>query len=350
MIMPYTISIDVTYRCTLRCLHCYNSSGETSTNKEELSDDELFSAIIELGKLSPRTLCYCGGEPLLRKDVLLSATKELRKVNRNININMVTNGELLTEAVADEIVESGITLVQVSLDGSKSDSHDWLRGKNGAYDKAISALTFLNERKRFNKEQAIHTAVSYIPNKVNIDEINDAMDLCESLGVEMFRVQPLMLLGRAKRNLSEHILSNQEYKILSKKLLERKRRNDSLQKMVIEWGDPIDHLLTAENTSYPFLAINAYGDILVSPYLPVTLGNIKNASIHEYISKGLFDKWSDPLIRYWANMILCPENMDISEKTDLPEIFHGFVNFDVLDEDFDLQMITEMNRIISERG
>lgn len=30
-----TCAIDLTYKCTFRCLHCFNSSGEHSLNKQE---------------------------------------------------------------------------------------------------------------------------------------------------------------------------------------------------------------------------------------------------------------------------------------------------------------------------
>lgn len=37
------ISVDITYDCNFRCLHCYNSSGEHNEDaKKQLSNDELF--------------------------------------------------------------------------------------------------------------------------------------------------------------------------------------------------------------------------------------------------------------------------------------------------------------------
>ena len=30
-----TCAIDLTYKCTFRCLHCFNSSGEHSLNKRK---------------------------------------------------------------------------------------------------------------------------------------------------------------------------------------------------------------------------------------------------------------------------------------------------------------------------
>lgn len=35
---PHQISFDITNKCNLRCLHCYNSSGENLASQNELTD------------------------------------------------------------------------------------------------------------------------------------------------------------------------------------------------------------------------------------------------------------------------------------------------------------------------
>ena len=50
---------------------------------------------------------------------------------------MVTNGELMTKEIAKKLWQSGISSIQVSLDGSTEEVVDWLRNKKGAYKNAI---------------------------------------------------------------------------------------------------------------------------------------------------------------------------------------------------------------------
>ena len=38
---PYQLALDITNKCNLRCLHCYNASGENRVMEHELSDDEI---------------------------------------------------------------------------------------------------------------------------------------------------------------------------------------------------------------------------------------------------------------------------------------------------------------------
>lgn len=44
------INIDITRKCTLKCRHCYNHSGEM--NNDELASDELFRIMNDLASTS----------------------------------------------------------------------------------------------------------------------------------------------------------------------------------------------------------------------------------------------------------------------------------------------------------
>ena len=70
-------SIDLTYKCNFRCKHCYNTSGEHETNLCELTDREVIRVAKDLLLLEPESVCLCGGEALLRKDLLLETCKIL---------------------------------------------------------------------------------------------------------------------------------------------------------------------------------------------------------------------------------------------------------------------------------
>ena len=62
------INIDITRKCTLKCRHCYNHSGEM--NNDELASDELFRIMNDLASTRPDNFCICGGEPLLKKEII----------------------------------------------------------------------------------------------------------------------------------------------------------------------------------------------------------------------------------------------------------------------------------------
>ena len=52
---------------------------------------------------------------------------------------------------------------------------------------------------------------------------------------------------------------------------------------MFEWGDPIDHLVRFPQLQMQFdqVAIHANGDIVVSPYIPLIIGNVRKHSLQE---------------------------------------------------------------------
>mgnify|MGYP000396960131 FL=1 len=93
---------------------------------------------------------------------------------------------------------------------------DWLRNKKGAYKNAINAIKYLDDtRQELGINRKI--SVSFIPHKKNFEQLEEVLYLCETLNVDSFRAQPLMLLGRAMDNLNTYKLNYKEYQIVAQK-------------------------------------------------------------------------------------------------------------------------------------
>ena len=323
-----SVALDVTYKCNFRCLHCFNSSGEHHINRDELTDEQIINVATQIAGLNVETMCFCGGETLLRRDAICQATKKIREKNQNINVNMVSNGYLMSQEVAKELKKSGVSLVQISLDGAKKDSYEWLRNMQGSYERAINAIRCLIA-------EGFQVGVAFTPVRRNIDEIEEAIELCAELGVSSFRVQPIMELGRA-RKIKDMFLDEKQYFKLSSKL--KKFMNQYYGQMAIEWGDPVLHIVAARNNKVRvnFFNITAYGDIGISPYLPVSFGNVKKHPLEEYINNGLLDVWNNfEFIKDLTESINSATRLDVSKVNDnIPAIFTGndFV-IDLIEDD-----------------
>ncbi len=61
--------------------------------------------------------------------------------------------------------------------------------------------------------------------------------------------------------------------------------------MKIEWGDPIEHLFAIATDTMPLgsMSISAYGEIFVSPYLPIVIGNLKMHTLDEYLEANILE-------------------------------------------------------------
>lgn len=307
-----TVAFDITNKCNLRCKHCYNYSGEHNRKSKELSDTEIKKILSDICTFTPQTICICGGEPLLRKDLLLECIKLIKEksINKTL-VNFVSNGYLLNERMAKSLKKAGVDLVQISLDGASSETHDWLRNREGAFDKAVAAIRNL-------KNNDITVAVAFTPTQKNSKDICKLLDLCADLKVKYFRSQPLMLMGRGK-NLESKTLSNVEYF----KLAEKIKKAKDLKKysdMIIEWGDPLSHIKYFSNVvdhKLDCLNISAYGDIMLTPFIPVMIGNLKRYSIEQYIEAGIENIFNYKIIKDLLSLIDDWNKMQLNELNPL---------------------------------
>lgn len=342
---PHQVSFDITNKCNLRCLHCFNNSGENDLINDELSDDEVRDFIKSLVSLKLYSFCFCGGETLLRKDLLLECTKML-KSNGTTRCSMVTNGILATPSVLDEVSQVGMDAVQFSLDGLKC-SHDRLRNSEGVFDSVIAAITYLLNNTN------VHVAIAYTPTEFNINEFSEFYDFLLSIWKSRkrqikndyleLRLQPLMLLGRAKQNLKIQP-SAKQYRALVYDI----HRIESMQLehgIHVTWGDPIDHILRFRDTSNLLdqTSIHSNGDIVVSPYLPLVVGNIRKYSLKEYWDHGLNAVWSRNIVQYLTSSMQSIHDMETVTNTISDVNMSGGLYIDLIESDLDdLNLIKEV--------
>ena len=341
------ISIDVTYKCNYRCLHCFNGSGENCLTNE-LTDNELQKVFEEVSIIQPTVVCFCGGEPTLRSQQVLKGCEVIQKnTNGYTTVNMVTNGSLVTPDLAQEIKKAGFSVVQVSLDGARRETHEWLRNKTGSFDLAICAIKNLTNA-------GVKVGVAFTPTLKNIHEFSEVAALCSELGVSEFRIQPLMPLGRALENLSEYMPSYYDYSILSRQL--QKMKYESLdEKTHFDWGDPVDHVIRFSNGKThinPLVGINAYGDLYISPYIPITFGNIKKHSLCEYWNAGLSKAWTIQFVKELSEMIYDIPTLNLqSAGASIPKVYYeNSFDIDLIENSFDkireltLEELIQMNK------
>lgn len=303
---PFFFMLDVTSACNFRCLHCYNESG--IKKQKEMTNEELVDVALQIADFHPVSVCLCGGEPMLRSNLV----DLVKIISPNAGaVNMVSNGSLITEAVVKELKEAGINTIQISLDGVNSMQHDTFRCFPGAFEKAINALKIIHE-------QGVRSYVSFIPNKLNIRTFSQFLDLMVELNVEKVRMMPLIPMGRGSK-IENLILSSDEY-VKLQSMIEFLKYKYSRKQLDIEWGDPLDHLkrlpnndvIGYKNCQY---SIKSNGDITISPYLPIIVGNIRKHSLKEY--------WINGYNNIWYNKKLKEITEPIETLSDINELYNG---------------------------
>ena len=171
---PLFASYNVTGRCNMRCIFCEwwkNDIPELSTKNALAAIDAVCNWGVPFFDLS-------GGEPLLRKDLIVLAK---RVASHGCLVSMNTNGTLLNEGRVSEIADVFDTVV-VSLDGPK-EVHDQIRGVPGTYEKAIHAIRLL-------KANGVRTGVNSVATPWNLDVLPQFIKELRNK-VDFVQVQPM---------------------------------------------------------------------------------------------------------------------------------------------------------------
>ena len=136
--VPWTILMDPTSDCNLKCIGCWASEYDKQSN---LTYEELDRIIEEAKELGMYFFIFSGGEPLVRgKDIIRLCEK-----HSDCAFLAFTNGTLITEEYADEMRRVGNFTVAISVEGFEEET-DMRRGK-GTYKSVIKAMDILKEKK-----------------------------------------------------------------------------------------------------------------------------------------------------------------------------------------------------------
>jgi radical SAM protein with 4Fe4S-binding SPASM domain len=139
--VPFILYLHMTARCNLRCPYCYNQENRAELWHAPVGSYEQFTKVIdEAAELGFREVKLTGGEALLNKHTLPLA-RHARQ--RGLWVNLLTNGTLIDESNAREIVES-VNTVSLSLDSAHPEEHDAVRGKD-TWKKVLDAIRLLRE-------------------------------------------------------------------------------------------------------------------------------------------------------------------------------------------------------------
>lgn len=175
----------LTEGCNLQCRHCWISPKYQNEDHIYPSlDMEIFQSIIRQAKeLGLSSVKLTGGEPFLHpriSDLLEFIQKE------DLDLNIETNGLLLTPELSEQIAACKSPFVAVSLDGTDEDTHDRIRRVRGAFKGALKGVD--NLVKSGIKPQIIMTLMAE-----NRHQVREMPSMAESLGagsVKFNIVQP----------------------------------------------------------------------------------------------------------------------------------------------------------------
>ncbi|MBU2552794.1 MAG: radical SAM protein, partial [Proteobacteria bacterium] len=152
--LAYAI-LELSLRCNLRCVHCASGSGRPRPAELEL--ESWLEVVRDLRLLGCRAVDLMGGEALL-SPLLLPVGEALQRAG--LPWGLLTNGWLLDAGRARALTRAGCRGIGVSLDGACAQTHDALRGRSGAFERALAALEVLATLDFKPRNRTVLTSVS----------------------------------------------------------------------------------------------------------------------------------------------------------------------------------------------
>ncbi|MFZ3286193.1 MAG: pyrroloquinoline quinone biosynthesis protein PqqE [Telluria sp.] len=189
---PLWLTLELTYRCPLKCPWCNNPLNFKDYAERELSTDEWKRVLREGRELGALQLGFTGGEPLLRDDLeeLVAYANDL-----GLYTNLITSGVGLNEVRMTELKRAGLKQVQLSLQAITPALTNELVGAKVHEIKLEAA--------RLIKSHGFPMVLNMPISKQNIGEIDAMCEYAYGMGVEYIEFANLQYYNWALLNRDE---------------------------------------------------------------------------------------------------------------------------------------------------
>jgi radical SAM protein with 4Fe4S-binding SPASM domain len=140
--IPVSVTIELTRRCPLGCLHCYlPETRGRARHEREMTTAQWKDILSQLAEAGTLYLVFTGGEPLLRPDLveLCAYAKKL-----NFDVRIFSTGLGLDKEAASGLKRAGVSGFEISFYG-RPFAHDGITGVKGSFARSLGAARILKK-------------------------------------------------------------------------------------------------------------------------------------------------------------------------------------------------------------
>jgi PqqA peptide cyclase len=185
---PLWLLLELTYRCPLHCVFCYNPTNFAQTTAELATEDWL-RVLREARALGAVQLGLSGGEPLLRDD-LEAIVAEAHRLG--FYINLVTSGVGLNETRIAALKAAGLDHIQLSFQDSTRELNDFLSStKTFELKSKVAALI---------KRHGYPMVLNVVLHRLNIDHVGEILAMAERMEADYVELANTQYYGWAFQN------------------------------------------------------------------------------------------------------------------------------------------------------
>lgn len=273
--IPISVTLELTLRCNLSCVHCYNFDRELPylpgrSQRDELSDAEVHRIVDEVRAEGCLYLGLTGGEALLHPGIV----DFVRHASASgMAVRIKSNGTLLRPAMVRRVAEAGAAAIDISLYGAVAETHDAFVRLPGAWRRTLDGA-------RTARDAGLAVKLNVVVAERNAGEVEDMLRLASELGVSCNL--DLQITARYDGSRSSLELP------VSRATLEQLHRG------------PLRHLVPSGDATRKSVqcacarsvcGITAFGDVYPCIGAPLLSGNLREQSFHEVWSGSPQFQW-----------------------------------------------------------
>jgi MoaA/NifB/PqqE/SkfB family radical SAM enzyme len=167
----FSVLLELTYRCNLRCFFCYNDPAQTG---KPLSLGQYYSLLEELAAMQVMNVSLSGGEPLLQPH-FWEIGRRARELGFVVRIK--SNGHMLRGDLVPRIkAEIDPFSIDVSLHGAQAATHDTQTRVPGSFRRLMKNL-------RQMKDVGLRVKLNSVLTRLNENEVEQMHALADELGL-----------------------------------------------------------------------------------------------------------------------------------------------------------------------
>ena len=177
---PYQVHFLMIDKCNVKCIMCGGDYFKSKSGR--MITLEKFKTMAANLKLeNARAIVLAGaGDPLLNKD-LVRIIQFVKSTYPHINISVTTNGLALTARLSGLLLDSGVGLVNISINSATRTSYRRIMQVDGFDAVCRNAKSFVEQRNRSSRPTALQFSAAI--NRLNIEELPRLVELAKEIGV-----------------------------------------------------------------------------------------------------------------------------------------------------------------------
>ena len=260
----WAVTLELTYRCNEKCIHCYLDTSKIAQKKCELKAGDWKRVIDQCYELGCFKVLVTGGEPTLHPD-FLSICKYV--IGKGMLLDIYSNGLAISDGLFDELKVMKFNSFSVSLYGP-SNFHDKITKVKGSFERTFkTAMMF----KCAGKDVYVKSVLFHR----HLKDYFELKKMCERVGISV-KPSIALLPGRSGGAKMSFALSDSE-------LVEFAIRESGENCMAEYVGRAADGPVCMAGQNQ--LAINPYGEVYPCVALPIPVGNVRVDAVSEIWGK-----------------------------------------------------------------